>query len=735
MLAASAGKFIAILLFLILSVSITSGFLVAEQSLSVKYDSSFEEYNIEDGHFELLRKMPKSLVKALGKEEITIFPLFNKDIEIKKDCTLRVYPVREEINRLALLEGALPENDEELVLERLFAGNNGYVVSSELTLGGKVFRVCGLVAFSDYSCLFKNNTDGMFDNTHFGVACVRQKAFEELKYNDFHYTYAWKNHNPDLSPREKNDLADHILDLVKKHALIKDFVRQSDNQAIRFAGEDFGNDRIAMLVFFYILVLIIAFVYAIVMRSTLELEAKSIGSLRALGYTKKELILHYSLLPLLATFLGALLGNILGYTILKDYFVHIYTKSYSLIPGPVLWNAKAFLLTTVGPIILVLLIIYGYLASSLALPIQKFLRHDLSRRKQKHAVHLGKLSFISRFRLRIIIQNTSTYLLLLLGILLGSLLMNFSLILPPSLDHHREEVMANQISAYQYILRLPVEIEDEGAEKFAALGLELEDSKVMIFGLEEDSRFLPEVSRELESEKAIFSHGLVSKFGLKKGDLVELSKKYTDETYRFELGGSYYYPATFTIFVSLDDFRTIFDCSKEYFTGYLSDHELESLKDIFIAAVRTEGDWILSLNQILDSMGQFFKLMAAFAVILFFVLIYVLSKQVVERNQKSIAMLKILGYEDKEINNLYHVTTGLVLVFSFLISLPICYFLVKLILRLIVTQYLGWIEFYTASWIYPLIVVSGLASYTLIYVMQSGKTRDLSLAEVFKGME
>ena len=218
-----------------------------------------------------------------------------------------------------------------------------------------------------------------------------------------------------------------------------------------------------MSVFLYITIVIIAFVYVVIMRSTIELEAKSIGTLRALGYTESELIRHYSLLPIVVTFVAAIIANVLGYALFTDYFLGLYTNSYSLIPGPLIWNPEAFVLTTVVPICIIVVIVYGFLVTSLSLP-KKFLRGTLNKRKQKRAFSLGKLSFISRFRLRFISQNSSAYLVLLVGIFLGSLLMSFGLMMSPLLDHHREDVLSNKICAYQYILRMPVEVEDDGRE-------------------------------------------------------------------------------------------------------------------------------------------------------------------------------------------------------------------------------------------------------------------------------
>ena len=50
------GKYIALCLFLIVTIGFCSGFLVADGSTKGAYDESFEKYNIEDGHFILAKE-------------------------------------------------------------------------------------------------------------------------------------------------------------------------------------------------------------------------------------------------------------------------------------------------------------------------------------------------------------------------------------------------------------------------------------------------------------------------------------------------------------------------------------------------------------------------------------------------------------------------------------------------------------------------------------------------------
>lgn len=50
----------------------------------------------------------------------------------------------------------------------------------KIKVGGSTRRITGLVALTDYSALFENNTDSMLNATFFGVAVVTGKALRKL---------------------------------------------------------------------------------------------------------------------------------------------------------------------------------------------------------------------------------------------------------------------------------------------------------------------------------------------------------------------------------------------------------------------------------------------------------------------------------------------------------------------------------------------------------------------------
>ena len=96
---------------------------------------------------------------------------------MENGSTLRIYPDRTQVNTVCLMQGAMPAAPGEMGLDRMYAENNGIAVGDTVTdTNGQTWTVTGYVALPDYSCLFKDNTDTMFDAIKFGVASVRCPA-------------------------------------------------------------------------------------------------------------------------------------------------------------------------------------------------------------------------------------------------------------------------------------------------------------------------------------------------------------------------------------------------------------------------------------------------------------------------------------------------------------------------------------------------------------------------------
>ncbi len=385
------GKYIVIFLFMTLTIGFVSGFLVADDSMLAAYDESFEKYNIEHGNFTLSSRIEDSTISKIEeKGKVHICENFYRDEAVDVDLdgetegTMRIYQERTDMDLVCLMDGEMPEAKDEIAIDRMYADNNSLKVGDKLQIEGKELAVTGLVALSDYSCLFSNNSDMMFDAVKFGVAIMTEEGAEQFGTTHLEYRYSWQYEKEPVDDIQEKEMSEDFLDVLIKYANVTGFIPKYVNQAINFTGEDMGSDKAMMEVLLYILIAIMAFVFAVTTNNTITKEASVIGTLRASGYSRRELLVHYISLPVFVTILASVFGNILGYTVFKETCADMYYGSYSLPTYETRWNADAFVLTTVVPVLIMLGINLVLISRKLRLSPLKFLRHDLSTSKRKN---------------------------------------------------------------------------------------------------------------------------------------------------------------------------------------------------------------------------------------------------------------------------------------------------------------------------------------------------------------
>lgn len=743
------AKYIVIFVFMTAVIGLISGFLIADGSMYDTYNKSFEKYNIEDGNFELYSKADESVIDKLEKENVTIYENFYKEENvvrhnnIKNDedsqSTLRFYVNREEVDKVDLMEGSLPEDINEIAIDRMYAVNNDIKVQDTLTVGSRILKVTGLVALSDYSSLFSDNSDTMFDSLKFGVGVVSQKCFDAYDDTHIHYVYSWLYDNKPEDDKEAKLMADDFMKTISSNAILVNYIPQYINQAIHFTGDDMGSDKAMMIVLLYVLIVIMAFVFAVTTNNTIVKEANVIGTLRASGYTRGELLRHYILLPIIVTILGALVGNILGYTVFKDIFAAVYYESYSLPTYHTLWNADAFLLTTVVPVIIMLAINIVIIGCRLKLSPLKFLRRDLSGKQKKKAMRLPAFGFFNRFRLRIIIQNMPNYITLFIGILFANVLLLFGIMLGPMLTHYQNEITDKLIAKHQYVLKALVDVDDNAAEKYCVKTLatiegRLKSEDVLVYGVKDNSIYADINTASLKDNEVYITNGYADKFRIKKGDKITLKEKYDDNEYEFTVKDMYDYPSSFAIFMSDAAFKNVFDKSEDYYSGYFSDNILD-IDEKYVATQITLDDLTKVSRQLDRSMGETFNLVKIFAVVLFAVLMFLLTKLIVEKNTTSISMVKILGYSNREISRLYVTSTTIVVVLSVALSIGLSVVIMNYLFRVFMEEMSGWISCYYAPHIFPVMFILNITVYVVISFFMMAKIKKIPMDEALKTVE
>ncbi len=752
-------KYFALFAIMTIVIGFVAGMFVANDSMETAALQAYDKYNIEDGHFILKNEASDQLIDAFEKEDITVFNQFYKDVS-EGENSVRIFITRDEVNKPCVMEGVLPTESNEIAIDRMHADNIKVSVGDEIEIAGKPMKVTGLVALPDYSTLFEDNSDVMFNALTFDIALVTDEGFKKIE-GDTTYEYAFTYNNKPEDTDEAKKLSDDLIERLYILAAtggnednpdfenlneVTDYVPEYANQAIHFAPDDMGSDKAMGEVLLIILIAVIAFIFAITESNTILNEASVIGTLRASGYTKGEMLRHYITVPIIVTLISALVGNVLGYTFFKEVVVMMYYNSYSLPTYETLWNMDAFVKTTVYPSVLVVLINIVVIRSKLSFSPLKFLRRDLTRSKRKKAIRLPKWTFLNRFRIRVLMQNANGYFTLALGIFFVMILLGFAVGLPSTLANYQEHAPEYIIADYQYILKNPkdsegeyIETKESTAEKYSSRGLLTVDGvhvgeEVTAYGFLEDSDYF-NLAGEAKRNEVWVSSAFAEKFSLKEGESLVLKEKYTKDEYDFVIKGIYQQEGIHAIFMPNDNFNDVFDYDEGHFSGFMSNNEIKDIDEDYIMTVVTVDDLLKLIRQLDHSLGGYMDYFAIGCLLLAILLIFLLTKLIIEKNAVSISMLKVLGYQSREINSIFiRLTSIMVVVFS-LIGAWLCTFVLAQMWRMVMYDLSGWFEFYISPKDYIKMIMIVIVAYIIVMIFDMRRIKRIPMTEALKSVE
>ncbi len=759
-LAGDWKKYLVVSLFLILTIGFVSGMYVANGSMEASAYSGRTLYRLEDGHFELKTAADEDLITAIESGEkvpVTVYQNFYKNETEDRgndgisDGTVRVYAANEDVNLACLMDGRFPKEQNEIAIDRMHADNAGIRTGDTITVGGQVYEVVGLLSYVNYYTLHEKSTDFMFDAIQFDVAMVTKEGFARLGSSP-HYCYAWTYVEEPADEKEEKQFSDDFLEALFMQTLMAgngmmDYMPAYANPAIHFATDDMGSDKAMGSVLLDILIVIIAFIFAVTISNTIVREASVVGTLRASGYRRGELVLHYLSMPVIVTLVSAALGNLLGYTVFKSVVVSMYYNSYSLPVYRTVWNSEAFFKTTLIPMALMLVVNLAVIVKMMSHTPLQFLRHDLKKTKRKRAVRLPQWKFLTRFRLRVILQNLPNYVILFAGILFIATMLSMAVGMPDTLNFYKENAQDMMFSKYQYVLKSckdengnAIATENTDAEAFALTALMRKggaiDEEVSVYGISRDSHYVT-IDRldALEEQEVWVSSSFAEKYGLSAGSIVTLDEKYENRNYQFEVAGIYDGYMGIAVFMPMRNYRSIFDLPEGEYSGYLSDTEITDIDEEHIATVITERDITKMCDQLDHSMGNYMSYFQILCILLSAALIYLLTKIMIEKNENAISMVKILGYENREVAGLYLFSTTIVVIFIDAVSTFLGALVMSQAWKTIMAGFNGWFPFRIAPAGYGKIFAFILIGYLIVMILDFKRIKKIPMDEALKNVE
>ena len=178
--------------------------LETDKEIEKKYDELSERYGLDE---------------SSDPVSVELCELFYKNAQetIPKDPgykgTVRVYGERRKYDLFDILDGRAPENDSEIIIDRMHADNTGISVGDTLRAGNAEFTVVGLAAFVDYTTLYESNTDTMFDALTFDVGMTTDEGFERIDAAE-HANYAFVYADKPEGVYEEKKMSDSFLKVL-----------------------------------------------------------------------------------------------------------------------------------------------------------------------------------------------------------------------------------------------------------------------------------------------------------------------------------------------------------------------------------------------------------------------------------------------------------------------------------------------------------------------------------------
>ena len=260
------------------------------------------------------------------------------------------------------------------------------------------------------------------------------------------------------------------------------------------------------------------------------------------------------------------------------------------------------------------------------------------------------------------------------------------------------------------------------------------DESVTAYGIMDESAYI-DLPAELAAGEVFISSAFQNKFSLQTGDEIRLHEEYENKEYTFTVRGVTEYDGGIAVFMPNGSFNEVFDRDPDSFNGFLSQEEITDLDEKNIATIITEEDITKVTNQLMHSMGQFFWVFRIAMVVMSAALIYLLAKIIIERNEKSISMAKILGFQHGEISSLYMLPTALIIIVCALIGFGVGYLLIIQLFKIFMMQMDGYFAFYMEPRSMVLSIVYLLVGYAFVSVIDYIRIRRIPMDEALKNID
>lgn len=625
------------------------------------------------------------------------------------------------INRSYLEAGERPSTNDEIALNKKYAEENGIDIGDTIDIG-KPFTVSGFVLFPDY-------TLPLFDDNFFNLDPGSQTLLlmTDESFETFVGQESFRLSGVTDQPIKTDLELPFVVSVMETENIIRSGAIYSEISS--------GKAMALGLSLFIVSIAVI--IVAILISNMLEAERRQIGLLKAIGYSRRQIASPYLVLILIFAFFMLIIGYFLGLYFanpLKELYLDFYLlPSITIAQSPLVFVTAVF-----APLLFFVLVagavIYKIMGESALALLSPRDNVSLNRLSRFISRLLKRASGKTKFKYLYAVKSTGSFLIFFLGILFSTVLIVFALMMNGAVDRMTVGGLNEAVYEYEaYTDGSPVL--EEGQEPFLTYPFAfVEDKLITLKGLDVDNTLFPLRNEEgdaltLEPDGLVVSSSLALKLGLDVGQDIDVELDGDTLTYPVigiadEFSGDFAYLPRATLSELLTDGST-----DDLFNGiYATERPNESDYPIILSR---QGliDQSESINQYMNFM---MNVLIGGASLIAFSILFVLTALTVEKNYYVISLLKVMGYQKREVRSMILNSYFIYALISALLSIPIALLTLRVIIVVFAEDY-GLVLPLEFEWVY---IVYTLGAVVLLFFMSTFISRrkidQIPLQEVLK---
>lgn len=734
--------FIAIFLMMFTGNFIFSGITCEYNGMNESFHSFLDETNLADAWI-MSKSFDDSKIDEFQKKsninDIECRTLLSATLQNNANKSIDLYLLdgTNDISKMKIISGEKYNSSKEGIwLDITFAENNGYKINDtiKLSVDGQILenKIIGLCYSPEY---IYNTKDGELipdhDNTGFAFL---NKEFVENK-DDIPF-------NQILVVGEGN-LEESINDSFGTEGIT--VILQNDHLSYSMLNDEIKQHKEIGLIFVAVFLFIAILITITTVHRMLSSQRIQIGILKALGFRKRKLFLHYVSHSTFVCFCGALLGWILGFAILPNLIYPIMEEIYilpSLEPSMIELSWTLPIACALLCFLISIIICRKYLNGNAAKILYSNGVEKIYRELPLYSIR-KHLSFYAQWNIRDIFRNKLRSVMTILGVV-GCVSLLFSSLGLYTSMRNMSDWTFDKVQTYETKINGDFQdekyknelIEDVFGEELMETTVELkfDDQKksVSFTGIESQDyiRLYNTENKKIDLEDGIaISRNIANELNIHINDRVR---------WRFSGSKTWYMSIVKEIIrTPMSQGITMMrsDMEKENIPFHATSIVGEEIENVdidsnYVSSVQNKSDLKSSMQTMLNASIMLSALFLIMAVLLGSVILYNLGTLSYIERYRDMATLKVLGFDRKRINKLMIQQNLWLTIVGILIGLPAGFGLLVIMVGTVQSS-IDMIV-YTPAYIYVFCILGTYMLSLLINKILANKLKHIDMVSALK---